>query len=426
MTQGITQGITPTIAATTTNAATVLEQTQALDRDYFLQVFGARTPVAFTHGEGCTLYGLDGKAYLDFLGGIAVTSLGHTHPAVTQAIVEQAQKLLHCSNIYYIPVQAALAELLVTHCALDRVFFGNSGAEANEAAFKLARKYFYAKGQDRYEIISADNSFHGRTLATVAATGQPKYQAPYRPLTPGFINVAYNDLSAIEEAITPKTCAVLLETIQGEGGVIEADPQYLQDVAALCKKHGLLLLLDEVQTGMGRTGKLFSYEHFGLKPDIVTLAKALGNGVPIGAVLCTQKVADAITLGDHGSTFGGNPLACAAALAVVHTLLETPLLEQAAETGAYFKQKLFELAMRHPCKASSVRGRGLLLGLQLTKKVEGKEIVSAMLDKGFLLNCAGHNTLRLAPPLTVTPGQIDALIDALDQLFSALEVHKTA
>lgn len=402
-----------------------LQEVQTLDRDYYLQTFGERAPVAFTHGADCTLYGLDGKAYLDFLGGIAVTALGHAHPAVTQAIVEQANKLLHCSNLYYIPAQAELAKLLATHSALDRAFFANSGAEANEGAFKLARKYFFSKGEQRYEIITANNSFHGRTLAAVAATGQPKYQAPYRPLTPGFVHVAYNDLSAVEAAISPQTCAVLLETIQGEGGVLEADPQYLCDVAELCKRRGILLILDEVQTGMGRTGKLFSYQHFGLKPDIVTLAKALGNGVPIGAVLCTQRVAGAIQPGDHGSTFGGNPLACAAALAVTHTLLDTPLLEQAAETGARFKQLLLELAMKHPCKASSVRGRGLLLGLQLTKKVDGKAVVAQMLDKGFLINCAGHNTLRFAPPLTVSLAHIGALIGALDEVFSHPEIRET-
>lgn len=400
-----------------------LQEIREMDGQYCLQNYGARAPVAFTHGEDCTLYGLDGKPYLDFLGGIAVTALGHGHPAVTQAVVDQAQKLLHCSNLYYIPAQAELAKLLVTHSALQRVFFANSGAEANEGAFKLARKFFYAKDERRYEIITADNSFHGRTLAAVAATGQAKYQAPYRPLTPGFSHVPYNDLSALEAAVTPQTCGVLLETIQGEGGVLEADSQYLQGVDALCKERGLLLILDEVQTGIGRTGKLFSYEHFGIAPDIVTIAKALGNGVPIGAVLCTQRVADAMAAGDHGSTFGGNPLACAAALAVMRTLLETPLLEQATAAGAYFKRRLLELAMAHPCKASSVRGRGLLLGLQLTKKADGKAMAGRMLDEGFLIGCAGHNTLRFAPPLTVSTRHIDALIDALHKAFSEADLQ---
>ena len=398
-----------------------LREVQALDREYYLQTFGERTPVAFTHGADCALYGLDGKAYLDFLGGIAVTALGHNHPAVTAAITRQAARLIHCSNLYYIPAQAELARLLVTNSALDRVFFCNSGAEANEAAFKLARKYFRARDEERYEIITAANSFHGRTLATLAATGQTKYQEPFRPLTPGFLHAAYNDLPAIEAAITPRTCAVLLETIQGEGGVIEADARYLQGVEALCRKHGLLLILDEVQTGMGRTGKLFSYEHFDLRPDIVTLAKALGNGMPVGAALCTQRVADALAPGDHGSTFGGNPLACAAALAVVRTMLETPLLAQAATTGDLFKRELLQLAMRHPRQASAVRGRGLLLGLQLTQRAEGKEVVRRALERGFLINCAGHNTLRFAPPLTVSPAHIAALTKALGEIFTEME-----
>lgn len=395
-----------------------LQHVQALDAEFYLQTFGARTPVAFTHGLDCTLYGLDGTPYWDFLGGIAVTALGHGHPAVTQAIVAQAEKLLHCSNLYYIPVQAELAKLLVTHSVLDRVFFANSGAEANEGAFKLARKYFYAQGSARHEIITAKDSFHGRTLATLSATGQAKYQAAFHPLMPGFVHVPYNDLAALEAAITPHTAGVMLETLQGEGGVLECDADYLTQVQALCRKHGILLMLDEVQTGMGRTGKLFSYEHFGLQPDILTLAKALGNGVPIGAVLCTQAVADAIAPGDHGSTFGGNPLACAAALAVTRTLLDTPLLAQATETGAYFKQRLFQLAMQHPRKASSVRGRGLLLGLQLTKHMEGKNVVQQALNRGFLIHCAGHNTLRFAPPLTISRAAIDALIAMLSEVFT--------
>ena len=397
-----------------------LQELQALDAQYYLQTFGARTPVAFARGEGCTLYGLDGRTYLDFLGGIAVTALGHAHPAVTRAITEQAQKFLHCSNLYYIEPQAELARLLVSHSALDRVFFGNSGAEANEAALKLARKYYYAKGEERYEVLTASNSFHGRTLATLAATGQPKYQKPYHPLTPVFTHLPYNDLGALEAAMSARTCAVMLETIQGEGGVIEASAEYLAGVAALCKRHGVLLILDEVQTGMGRTGKLFSYEHFGLQPDIITLAKALGNGVPIGAVLCTQAVADAMQVGDHGSTFGGNPLACAAALAVTRTMLETPLLAEATQTGQYFKEQLALLHGDYAAKTGAPRGRGLLLGLPLSAETDGKAVVSAMLDKGFLINCAGHNTLRFAPPLIVTRQQIDALLRALRETLDTL------
>lgn len=395
-----------------------LAEIQALDEQYYLPVFGARTPVAFTQGKGSLLYDTEGQEYVDFLGGIAVTALGHSHPKVTEAITEQAGKLLHTSSLYYIEQQELLAQQLVEHSVLDRAFFCNSGAEANEAALKAARRYFYAQGQDQYQVITANASFHGRTLATVAATGQPKYQKPYQPLTPGFVHVPYNDLEAMEQAIGPYTGAILLETIQGEGGVIEADADYLRAVQKLCKRKRLLLILDEVQTGMGRTGKLFSYEHFDLFPDIVTLAKALGNGVPIGAMLCTQRVADSLQPGDHGSTFGGNPLACAAALAVVDTMLTTGILRQCAETGLYFKDKLEALANKHPEKIRMARGRGLLLGLALANTVDGRAVAAHCFEKKLIINCAGDNTLRFAPPFCIEKTQIDALLLVLDQYFA--------
>lgn len=302
-----------------------LEQIIELDKSCYMNVFGSRTPVCFEYGKGSTLYDKSGKAYIDFLGGIAVNCLGYGDEGLTQAISEQAQKLIHCSNLFYIEKQTELAQKLYQLSGGYKCFFCNSGAEANEGAFKLARKYFYAQGIDRYEIISAKNSFHGRTMATIAATGQEKYQLPYAPLPVGFINVEYNSIDALKSALTPHTAAVVLETTQGESGVIEGRPEYLKAVSELCRKEGILLIVDEVQTGMGRTGTMFSFEQYNLKPDIFTLAKGLGGGVPIGAVLARPETADAFAPGDHGSTFGGNPLACAAAVYVTHRLDENML-----------------------------------------------------------------------------------------------------
>lgn len=399
--------------------AHTLAQVQQLDAQYYMNTFGPRNPVLFVRGQGSTLYDETGKAYVDFLGGIAVNALGYGHPALTQAVCEQAQRLMHVSNLFYNEPQALLAEQLISHTALDKIFFCNSGAEANEAAIKLARKYFFEKGEERYEILSAKNSFHGRTLATVAATGQEKYQKPYRPLPTGFVNIPYNDLATAQAAVGPHTCAVLLETIQGEGGVIEADLEYLEGIAQLCREHGLLLIFDEVQTGMGRTGKLFSYEHFGVTPDILTSAKALGGGVPIGAVLAKDEVAAAFHPGDHGTTFGGNPLACAAGLAVMHTLYEGGLLDQCAATGEVFKAKLKQLAAKMPDCITDVRGKGLLLGCELAAHIPGPAVTAQLLKMGFVVNCAGHNTLRLAPPMIITQGEIDALLEALAAVLAA-------
>lgn len=390
------------------------------DQTYYMNTFGARTPVAFVKGQGMELTDTEGKVYTDYLAGIAVTALGHSHPAVTQAVVTQATQLIHCSNLYYIEAQAQLERLLVDHVGapsgLTRVFFGNSGAEANEGAIKLARAYFYKQGVNRYQIISANNSFHGRTLATVAATGQKKYQAPYHPLPDGFINVAYNSLEAIEQALSPQTCAVMLETIQGEGGVMPADPSYLKAVEALCAREGILLIVDEVQTGMGRTGKLLSVEHSGVRPHIVTLAKALANGVPIGAILATEQVAAGFAPGDHGSTFGGNPLACAAGAAVVTQMIQPGFLEGVQEMGAAFKAQLEGLAQGHRC-VRAVRGLGLMLGLELEEPVSGKQVVQQLFERKLLINCAAHNTLRFVPPLIIERAHIDRLIDALDQVL---------
>lgn len=388
----------------------------ALDKKYYMNVFGERLPVIFEYGRQSTLYDKEGKAYTDFVAGIAVNVLGYGHPALVEAITSQAQKLLHCSNLFYIEAQAQAAKLLVENSCGDRVFFANSGAEANEGAIKLARKYFYDKGMNKYEIITATNSFHGRTLATLAATGQKKYQKPFIPMPKGFKSVPYNDLEALKKAITPKTCAIMLELIQGEGGVIEATYEYVKGVEQLCNEMGILLILDEVQTGMGRTGKLFAYQHFGIQPDIITLAKGLGGGVPIGAIIAKESVASAFDPGSHGSTFGGNPLACAAAIAVITTLLNEGLIDRCAQLGEHFKQRLMYLKDKYPF-IKDVRGKGLMLGMELESSVPGKEIVNAALKQGYIINCAGHNTLRFLPPLVITKAEIDGLIDALDGIF---------
>lgn len=396
-----------------------LEQIIELDKSCYMNVFGSRTPVCFEYGKGSTLYDKSGKAYIDFLGGIAVNCLGYGDEGLTQAISEQAQKLIHCSNLFYIEKQTELAQKLYQLSGGYKCFFCNSGAEANEGAFKLARKYFYAQGIDRYEIISAKNSFHGRTMATIAATGQEKYQLPYAPLPAGFINVEYNSIDALKSALTPHTAAVVLEAIQGESGVIEGRPEYLKAVSELCRKEGILLIMDEVQTGMGRTGTMFSFEQYNLKPDIFTLAKGLGGGVPIGAVLARPETANAFVPGDHGSTFGGNPLACAAAVYVTRRLDEN-MLSKVKQKGEYLKSSLGKLAQKYSF-IKEVRGKGLLVGMELSQNISGKDIVAKALIKGFILNCAGHNTLRFAPPFIITKEEIDALIGALDEIFTTIK-----
>ncbi|MBM7582155.1 acetylornithine aminotransferase/acetylornithine/N-succinyldiaminopimelate aminotransferase [Caldicoprobacter guelmensis] len=394
-----------------------IQEIIALDKKYYMNTFGDRLPVAFEYGQQSTLYDKEGKAYIDFVAGIAVNVLGYGHPALVEAIISQAKKLIHCSNLFYIEAQAQLAKLLVENSCGDRVFFANSGAEANEGAIKLARKYFWDKGVNKYEIITAINSFHGRTLATLAATGQEKYQRPFVPMPPGFKSIPYNDLEALKSAITDTTCAIMLELIQGEGGVIEATYEYVKGVEQLCKEKGILLILDEVQTGMGRTGKLFAYQHFGIQPDIITLAKGLGGGVPIGAIIAKESAASAFEPGSHGSTFGGNPLACAAATAVITTLLNEGLIDRCAQLGEYFKQRLLYLKDKYPF-IKDVRGKGLMLGMELDPSIPGKEIVKEALNHGYIINCAGHNTLRFVPPLVITQQEIDGLIDALEQIFT--------
>ena len=395
-----------------------LNEIRALDEQYYMNTFGKRLPVAFDHGQGVTLYDTEGRAYTDFFAGIAVNALGYNHPAVTKAIVEQAGKVCHTSNLYYIEPQAKLAKLLCENSFADKVFLGNSGAEANEGAMKLAVKYFYEKGEDRYEILTARNSFHGRTLATIAATGQEKYQKPYAKLLPPCVrNVPFGDLAALRAAATPHTAAVMLEVIQAEGGVIVGEMDYIQGVRALCDELGLLLIVDEVQTGMGRCGALFAHELYGIVPDIMTLAKALGGGVPIGAVLAKAEVAAAFHPGDHGSTFGGNPLACAAALAVVQTLLSEDLPAKAKKTGAHLKAQLQAVAKKHPAAILDVRGEGLLLGIALAQDVAAGEVVAKLLEKGFVTGTAAGNVLRLLPPLILEEADCGALCRALDEVL---------
>jgi len=386
-----------------------------LDQKYYMNTFGKRIPVVFEYGRGSTLYDGEGRSYTDFLAGIAVNSLGYAHPALVGAISSQAGKLIHCSSLFYIESQAKLAEALIESSCFDRVFFGNSGAEAIEGAIKLARRYFHRKGMYKYEILTNTNSFHGRTLAALSATGQPKYQKPYEPLPLGFKHIPYNDIEAAYEAVSEATCAIMIELIQGEGGVIEATAEYVESMAKLCCDKGLLLIFDEIQTGIGRTGKMFAHEHFGIEPDILTLAKGLGGGVPIGALLAKSHAA-AFEPGDHGSTFGGNPLACSAALAVLKTLIDENLIAKSELNGEYFKEKLIYLKSIFPF-INDVRGKGLMLGLELNESVNGKTIVEQCFKAGFIINCAGKNTLRFVPPLVITKEEIDALIVALEFIF---------
>lgn len=383
-----------------------------LGQKYVMNTYG-RLPMALVKGEGARVWDADGKEYLDFVGGLAVNSLGHCHPKVTAAIREQAGKLVHCSNLYWIEPQVKLAQLLVEHSCMDKVFFANSGAEANEGAIKLARKYAKLHyGEKKYEIITMHQSFHGRTLATLTATAQEKFHKGYAPLPEGFKYVPFNDFKALAEAVSDKTCAIMLEPIQGEGGVNEADPGYLDNVKELCQEKGLLLIFDEVQCGIGRTGKLFAYEHFGVEPDIMTLAKALGGGVAIGALLAKEEVAGAFQPGDHASTFGGNPLATTAGVAALDTILKDGVLAKAEEAGAYLKEKLLALKEQYGF-IKEVRGKGLILGMELT--IPGAGIVSKCLEAGLLINCTNNTVLRFLPPLIITKAEIDEAVGILTQ-----------
>jgi acetylornithine aminotransferase/acetylornithine/N-succinyldiaminopimelate aminotransferase len=388
-----------------------------LDKKYFMNTFGNRTPVCFDYGKGINLWDIDGKKYYDFFAGIAVSAVGHSHPKLVNAIKTQAEKLIHCSNLYYVESQAKLAKLLVKNSCADKVFFANSGAEANEGAIKLARIYFKKKGmEEKFEIITLANSFHGRTLATIAATGQNKYQKPYSPLTPSFLSVPINDLAALENAINDSTCAVMIEPIQGESGVNLTTSEYLKGVRKLCDEKGILLIFDEVQSGLGRTGKLFSYQHFDVEPDIFTLAKALGGGFPIGALCAKEHVAKAFEPGDHGSTFGGNPLACSAALASLEIILEENLVENSEKMGDYFIEKLSQLAKKYNF-IKDVRGKGLMIAVEFSIE-KAAEIKNKCFDECYLLGNVGNNILRILPPLIISKEDIDKMISMLDNVLS--------
>jgi acetylornithine/N-succinyldiaminopimelate aminotransferase len=385
---------------------------------YIMKTYG-RYPIVPVRGEGCRLWDADGKEYLDFLGGVAVNNLGHCHPKVVAALQKQAAELIHCSNYYQIPQQIELAELLCNHSFADKAFFCNSGAEANEAAIKLARKYSRDTfGPERYEIITAADSFHGRTMATVSATGQEKVQRFFDPLLHGFKHVPFNDVDALEGAVTPATCAVMLEPIQGEGGVNVPSPGYFQEVRRICDKHDLILIFDEVQVGMGRTGKLFAYEHFDIIPDIMTLAKALAGGAPIGTMLATDRYASAFIPGTHGSTFGGNPLVCAAAIATVRTILEDGILNRCEELGEYLEGELVTLQHKYHF-VKEVRGIGLMIGMALN--IPAGDIVKKGHERGVLLNVTHDTVLRFVPPLIVTKQEINQMIVILDGILAEVE-----
>lgn len=395
------------------------QEVKDIDSKYYMNTFGARNPVCFEYGKGMKLYDSEGREYTDMMAGIAVNALGHSHPALVEAVRSQAEKLIHCSNLYYIESQAKLAKALAENSCCDRVFFANSGAEANEGAIKLARIYFKKKGfAEKYGIITLKRSFHGRTLTTVAATGQEKYQKPYAPLIPGFKHVELNDPDALKSAVDDNTCAIMMEPVQGESGVYPADIEYIKAARKLCDEKGLLLIFDEIQTGMGRTGKLFAYQHFGVEPDIFTLAKALAGGIPIGAVCARERIASAFEPGDHGSTFGGNPLACTAGLAVMKTMLEEHLPEHAEEMGKYFKNRLEGLAKERSI-IQEVRGLGLMLGVQL-RDDRAVEIKNRLFEKGFLVGSIGANIVRLLPPLIIEKKDIDAFTESFAEVLAAL------
>ncbi|OGF57825.1 MAG: acetylornithine aminotransferase [Candidatus Firestonebacteria bacterium RifOxyC12_full_39_7] len=375
-------------------------------------------PFVITKGKGMKVIDNNGKEYLDFLGGIAVDVLGHCHPKVTSAVRNQVNKLVHVSNLYYTIPQIKLAKLICRLSGLNKCFFANSGAEANEAAIKLARKYAKEKlGAGKYEIITMKGSFHGRTMATLSATGQEKIQKGFEPLLEGFKYAEYGDFDSLKNLVSEQTCAVLLEPIQGEGGVKVPSVEYLKKVRELCDEKNIVLILDEIQSGIGRTGNFFAYEGFGIRPDIVTLAKGIGGGLPLGIMVANDKVASGFSAGSHGSTFGGGPVVCVAGLAVLETIIKDKLIKNASETGAYFIEKLKELVVKYSSIVKEARGMGLMIGLELT--VQGKELVVKMAEKGFLINCTAEKVLRFLPPLIVTRRQIDRLVSALDEVLSS-------
>jgi predicted acetylornithine/succinylornithine family transaminase len=396
--------------------ALVTQHWQELEKQYYMRTFN-RQPVVLVRGEGARVFDESGRSYLDMVAGLAVNVLGHCHPAVVEAITDQARKLIHTTNLYYTTPQLELAELLIQNSCADRIFFANSGAEANEGALKLARKWGRLNRNGAYEVITAINSFHGRTLATLAATGQEKYHKPFEPMPAGFVSVPFNDLDALKAATGPQTCAIMLEVVQGESGVHIADHDYLVGVRKWCDEQGLLLIFDEIQAGLGRTGKWLAFEHYGVEPEIYTLAKGLAGGVPIGAFLAKESAA-VFTAGDHGSTFGGGPLACAAGVATVKTIFAENLADHSREIGDYAVEKLRDLQQKHDV-IQTVRGLGLMVAFDLKTESAGK-VVSEALKRGLILNNTGPNTIRLVPPLIIGRAEIDEAVSTIDSILASL------
>ncbi len=391
---------------------TIIEETEK----YYLPVFG-RYPMVMELGQGCRVWDNEGNEYVDAFAGIAVNSLGYNHPVLVKAISEQAAKLMHCSNLYYTEIQAKALRVVAEATGMDRIFFANCGAEGNEGAMKLARKYGVNKAPTKYKIISADESFHGRTFDTLAATGHDYYHVGYGPLSPGHVLVPYGDIKALEAQMDDDVCAVLLEPIQGEGGVHVPPDEYLQQVRALCDKHDALLIFDEVQTGVARTGKWFAYMHSGVKPDILTFAKGIGGGFPVAGFAVPERLAHVFKPGDHGGTFGGNPLACAAVYATLTTIKSEGLVDKVAEKGEYFKNELRKLQEKYPDKVTDVRGCGLMLGMEVAG--EGKPIVESCLANNVIVNCTAGNVIRIVPPLIISREEIDIVVAALDKALAA-------
>ncbi len=390
----------------------IIEETEK----YYLPVFG-RYPMVMELGQGCRVWDNEGNEYVDAFAGIAVNSLGYNHPVLVKAISEQASKLMHCSNLYYTEIQAKALRMVAEATGMDRIFFANCGAEGNEGAMKLARKYGVSKAPTKYKIISADESFHGRTFDTLAATGHDYYHVGYGPLSPGHVLVPYGDIKALEAQMDDDVCAVLLEPIQGEGGVHVPPDEYLQQVRALCDKHDALLIFDEVQTGVARTGKWFAYMHSGVKPDILTFAKGIGGGFPVAGFAVPERLAHVFKPGDHGGTFGGNPLACAAVYATLTTIKSEGLVDKVAEKGEYFKNELRKLQEKYPDKVTDVRGCGLMLGMEVAG--EGKPIVESCLANNVIVNCTAGNVIRIVPPLIISKEEIDIVVAALDKALAA-------
>ena len=395
------------------NKQTVIVETEK----YYLPVFG-RYQMVMDHGQGCRVWDNEGNEYIDAFAGIAVNSLGYNHPVLVKAIADQATKVMHCSNLYYTEIQAKALRLVAEATGMDRIFFANCGAEGNEGAMKLARKYGVAKSPTKYKIISADESFHGRTFDTLAATGHDYYHVGYGPLSPGHVLVPYADIKALEAVMDEDVCAVLLEPIQGEGGVHVPSDEYLQQVRALCDKYDALLIFDEVQTGVARTGKWFGYMHSGEKPDVLTFAKGIGGGFPVAGFAVPERLAHVFKPGDHGGTFGGNPLACAAVYATLATIKSEGLVEKVAQKGEYFIGELQKLQAKYPALVKEVRGRGLILGMELTS--EGRPVVEHCLVNRVIVNCTAGSVIRIVPPLIISKEEIDMVVAALDKALAAM------